>query len=317
MILAEDSDSADVTAELVDVGVGGSDRDYAGKNVRGKLVLLSGPLTDAAALAIDKYGAKGMLSDMPNQVTAWWKEDVNLIRWGHLDAFEARHTFAFMLSSKQANGLARTPGRRRAHHAARDRARGPARVDVQPGHRAHPRLRFARRGDRAELPPRPSAPRRERQRERLRDDSRGRPHHREAHRRRKDRSSVAQHSLRVAVRGGVHHGALQRRAGDARALQGGGAHGHGGRRAGDQGRVPRQRKSAQPADLRERCGSRLRRLRERGIGRVRGGSRREVSARVGGGRQGAARGRAGGVQHGERQRAVHGGLVSHSVHLHG
>jgi len=105
VILAEDSDSADVTAEVIDVGVGGSDRDYAGKNVRGKLVLLSGPLTDAAALAIDKYGARGMLSDMPNQVTAWWREDVNLIRWGHLDAFEARHTFAFMLSSKQANGL--------------------------------------------------------------------------------------------------------------------------------------------------------------------------------------------------------------------
>ena len=105
VILAEDSDSADVTAEVVDVGVGGTDDDYAGKDVRGKLVLLSGPLTDAAALAIDKYGAKGMLSDMPNQVTAWWKEDVNLIRWGHLDAFEARRTFAFMLSSKQANGL--------------------------------------------------------------------------------------------------------------------------------------------------------------------------------------------------------------------
>jgi aminopeptidase YwaD len=105
VILAEDSDSADVTTELVDVGVGGSDRDYAGKNVRGKLVLMSGPLTDAAALAIDKYGAKGMLSDMPNQVTAWWKEDVNLIRWGHLDAFETRQTFAFMLSSKQANGF--------------------------------------------------------------------------------------------------------------------------------------------------------------------------------------------------------------------
>ncbi|MDB4910685.1 MAG: hypothetical protein JWO39_1508 [Gemmatimonadetes bacterium] len=105
VILAEDSDSADVTAELVDVGVGASDGDYAGKNFRVKLVLLSGPLTDAAALAIDKYGAKGMLSDMPNQVTAWWKEDGNLIRWGHLDAFEARRTFAFMLSQKQATAL--------------------------------------------------------------------------------------------------------------------------------------------------------------------------------------------------------------------
>ncbi|HMA04181.1 MAG TPA: M28 family peptidase [Gemmatimonadaceae bacterium] len=105
VILAEDSDSGDVTAELVDVGDGGSERDYAGKNVRGKLVLMSGPLTDAAALAIDKFGARGMLSDMPNQVTAWWKDDGNLIRWGHLDAFEARRTFAFMLSQKQARAL--------------------------------------------------------------------------------------------------------------------------------------------------------------------------------------------------------------------
>jgi len=105
VILAEDSDSADVTTEVVDVGVGGADRDYAGKDVQGKIVLISGPLTDAAPLAIDKYGAKGMLSDMPNQVTAWWKEDVNLIRWGHLDAFEKRHTFAFMLNQNQAHGL--------------------------------------------------------------------------------------------------------------------------------------------------------------------------------------------------------------------
>ena len=128
VILAEDSDSADVTAEVVDVGVGGSDRDYASKNVRGKLVLLSGPLTDAAALAIDKYGARGMLSDMPNQVTAWWREDVNLIRWGHLDAFEARHTFAFMLSSKQANGLRTrlTSGEHITLHAIVRAARHPS-----------------------------------------------------------------------------------------------------------------------------------------------------------------------------------------------
>ncbi|MEP7085963.1 MAG: M28 family peptidase [Gemmatimonadota bacterium] len=105
VILAEDSDSADVTAELVDVGVGGADADYAGKEVKGKIVLISGPLTDAAPLAIDKYGAKGMLSDMPNQVTAWWKEDQSLIRWGHLDAFEKRRTFAFMLNQTQAHEL--------------------------------------------------------------------------------------------------------------------------------------------------------------------------------------------------------------------
>lgn len=128
VILAEDSDSGDVTAELVDVGNGGSERDYAGKNVRGKLVLMSGPLTDAAALAIDKYGARGMLSDMPNQVTAWWKDDGNLIRWGHLDAFEARRTFAFMLSQKQARALRSrlATGERIAMHAVVRASRHPS-----------------------------------------------------------------------------------------------------------------------------------------------------------------------------------------------
>lgn len=128
VILAEDSDSGDVTAELVDVGTGGSERDYAGKDVNGKLVLVSGPLTDAAAFAIDKYGAKGMLSDMPNQVTAWWKEDGNLIRWGHLDAFEARHTFAFMLSQKQASALRKrlASGEHITLHAIVRAARQPA-----------------------------------------------------------------------------------------------------------------------------------------------------------------------------------------------
>src|SRR6516165_10590799 len=39
IVLAEDSESADVTAELVDVGEGTKEADYAGKDVRGKLVL--------------------------------------------------------------------------------------------------------------------------------------------------------------------------------------------------------------------------------------------------------------------------------------
>jgi aminopeptidase YwaD len=105
VILAEDSDSADVTAELVDVGAGTSERDYAGKNVRGKLVLTSAPPGDVAPLAIDKFGAKGMVSAAQNQMNGWWKEDENLIRWGHLDSFEGRHTFAIMVSLKQARAF--------------------------------------------------------------------------------------------------------------------------------------------------------------------------------------------------------------------
>src|SRR5256885_2752779 len=39
--LAEDSESADVTAELVDVGEATKDSDYAGKDVKGQIVLVS------------------------------------------------------------------------------------------------------------------------------------------------------------------------------------------------------------------------------------------------------------------------------------
>ena len=105
VVLAQDSDSADVTAELVDVGAGASERDYAGKDVRGKLVLISAQPERAAPLAVDRFGAAGMVSYAPNQVTAWWKEDENLVRWGHLDSFAPRRTFAFMVSLKQARAF--------------------------------------------------------------------------------------------------------------------------------------------------------------------------------------------------------------------
>ena len=39
--LAQDSESADVVAELVDVGAGTDEKDYAGRDVRGKIVLVS------------------------------------------------------------------------------------------------------------------------------------------------------------------------------------------------------------------------------------------------------------------------------------
>src|SRR5512140_3927106 len=101
VILAEDSDSADVTTELVDVGAGTSEKDYAGKSVRGKLVLTSEAPGSVVPLAVEKFGAKGLVSAAQNQPNAWSREDVNAIRWGHLDSFEAVHTFAFRVSLKQ------------------------------------------------------------------------------------------------------------------------------------------------------------------------------------------------------------------------
>ena len=102
MSLAQDSESADVEADLVDVGEGTAEGDYAAKDVRGKIVLAAAQPGPVARLAVEKYGAAGIVSYAQNQRTAWWGEDENLIRWGHLDSFAPTKTFAFMVSLKQA-----------------------------------------------------------------------------------------------------------------------------------------------------------------------------------------------------------------------
>jgi len=100
--LAEDSASGEAEAELVDVGDGTSEKDYLGKEVRGKLVLAAAQPGSVAALAAGRFGAAGIVSYAQNQVTAWWREDENLVRWGHLATFPPPQTFAFMVSLKQA-----------------------------------------------------------------------------------------------------------------------------------------------------------------------------------------------------------------------
>jgi hypothetical protein len=104
-VLAEDSESADVTTELVDVGEGTKESDYAGKDVKGKIVLVSAQPGAVQDLAVGKFGAVGIVSYAQNQKTAWWGEDENLIRWGHLETFSANKTFAFMVSLKTARGF--------------------------------------------------------------------------------------------------------------------------------------------------------------------------------------------------------------------
>ncbi len=105
LTLAQDSESADVTAELVDVGQGIAESDYAGKDVRGKLVLAAAQPEEVAPLAVERFGAAGIISYAQNQKTAWWKENENLVRWGHLDSFAITPTFAFMVTLKQARAF--------------------------------------------------------------------------------------------------------------------------------------------------------------------------------------------------------------------
>ncbi|MCH8804837.1 MAG: M28 family peptidase [Planctomycetes bacterium] len=100
--LAQDSASGQALADLIDVGQGTSEADYDGKDVRGKLVLAAAQPGPVSELAVDRFGAAGIVSYAQNQRSAWWREDETLVRWGHLNTFPEPKTFAFMVSLKQA-----------------------------------------------------------------------------------------------------------------------------------------------------------------------------------------------------------------------
>jgi aminopeptidase YwaD len=103
--LAEDSESADVTTDLMDVGEGAKESDYAGKEVKGRIVLVSAQPGAVQDLAVGKFGAVGIVSYAQNQKTAWSGENPNAIRWGHLETFSTNKTFAFMVSLRTARGF--------------------------------------------------------------------------------------------------------------------------------------------------------------------------------------------------------------------
>jgi hypothetical protein len=66
------------------------------------LVLASSQPDVVQALAVDKHGAAGIVSYAQNQRTAWWGEDADLLRWGHLQSFPRQPAFAFMVRPSQA-----------------------------------------------------------------------------------------------------------------------------------------------------------------------------------------------------------------------
>jgi aminopeptidase YwaD len=105
VVLAEDSESGDVTVDLVDVGTGTRETDYTGKGVEGKLVLVSAQPMAVQDLAVGKYHAAGIVSYAQNQPTGWSGDNDNIIRWGHLDSFSPHRTFAFMVSLKVARRM--------------------------------------------------------------------------------------------------------------------------------------------------------------------------------------------------------------------
>ena len=105
IVLAEDSEPADVTADLVDVNSGTKESDYKGRDVRGKIILVSSQPEAVQELGVGKFGAAGIVSSAQNQMTAWSGENENLIRWGHLGSFSPHKTFAFMVSLRTARAM--------------------------------------------------------------------------------------------------------------------------------------------------------------------------------------------------------------------
>jgi hypothetical protein len=104
--LATGSRSGDVTAELVYVGRGETAADYAGKDVKGKIVLVSGAVGAAHNLAVRQFGAEGVVSffngtgkpiDRPDQMG-----------WSGINAGpdpNARTTWGFILSLRMGLDL--------------------------------------------------------------------------------------------------------------------------------------------------------------------------------------------------------------------
>lgn len=98
------SNAGDATGELVWVGSGESDNDYAGKNVKGKFVLATGYGGNVHRLAVLKYGAEAVVCYLNNrakfypdmlQYTGMWPRTEEL----------SRVTFGFNLTNRQGEKL--------------------------------------------------------------------------------------------------------------------------------------------------------------------------------------------------------------------
>ena len=100
-----------VTAELVDVGKGLTERDYAGKKVKGKIVIATGPARRVQKEAVVKRGAAGVITDtlayeFPGVRESIDVPDAHSYQGLWPDAEDAkRMTFGFSLNRRQGNEL--------------------------------------------------------------------------------------------------------------------------------------------------------------------------------------------------------------------
>ena len=105
MSVITDSNPGDVTAELVWVGAGVTDADYAGKGVAGKMVLATGYGGDVHRLAVLKYGARAVVCYLDDERA---QEHPDMLQytgmWPRAEELD-KVTFGFNLTHRQGKKL--------------------------------------------------------------------------------------------------------------------------------------------------------------------------------------------------------------------
>ncbi|MBZ5542120.1 MAG: M28 family peptidase [Acidobacteriia bacterium] len=107
--VADNSPSADITAELVDVGEGIADSDYAGKGVTGKVVLAYGRIDKVKIKACWDHGAVAIVSYYSSRVSPWtdYPDQVAWARVGRSKEGEKPNPPVFMVSPRTGLMLSR------------------------------------------------------------------------------------------------------------------------------------------------------------------------------------------------------------------
>jgi hypothetical protein len=101
------SSDADLEAEVIAVGAGTSDADYTGKDVKGKIVLASGPPFLVERQAIAARGAVGIISSFMGEFFGI-KPSADAVAWERLSppqGNEKKKGFAFMVSPNTGKKL--------------------------------------------------------------------------------------------------------------------------------------------------------------------------------------------------------------------
>jgi hypothetical protein len=121
--LANRSQSCDVTGELIYLGDGTKPEDYKGVDIKGKIVLVEGSASRAVQLAVDEFGAHGVVHI--NQRFAHDEPDnVSRVR-----IFTKKKTFVFGLSHRRGEQL-----KGRLKRGEKIIVRGIVKANIHPGH---------------------------------------------------------------------------------------------------------------------------------------------------------------------------------------